>query len=107
VRGTQWDGFSARASSLTTTSTVILSLRPDSGYEWHCRDSALALNGQNDMENTLSELFAQATLAHAGVVDGGVLALASSEEEGGAEPVDARQALGILHRCVAPPRRLE
>ena len=41
MRGTQWDGFSARASSLTTTSTVILSLRPDSGYEWHCRDSAL------------------------------------------------------------------
>jgi hypothetical protein len=54
--------------------------------------------GEQQASLTLAERFAEATQAHARVVDSSVLGLVSGEQADTAEPQDAREALGILHR---------
>lgn len=51
-----------------------------------------------EQPTSLAERFAEATQAHARVVDSSVLGLFSGEQADSVEPQDARQALGILHR---------
>lgn len=74
-------------SSPTTCTVIVQSARPQTTEEMGAGEQA-----------SLGERFAEATQAHARVVDSSVLGLFSGEQADAAEPQDARQALGILHR---------